>query len=74
MPVIFNPHDSSIQIKFNTGTDREGKPVIKTKTIGSIKPSAADQDVMEVAQGLASLQQYALASVIRVNEGELLNS
>jgi len=27
-----------------------------------------------VAQALAGLQQYTLAAVVRVNEGELLNS
>lgn len=74
MPVILNPFDSSIQLKFNVGVDDEGNPILKTKTLSGIKNSASDQDLMDVAQALAGLQQYTLAAVVRVNEGELLNS
>jgi len=74
MPVILNPFDSSIQLKFNVGVDDEGNPILKTKTLSGIKNSVSDQDLMDVAQALAGLQQYTLAAVVRVNEGELLNS
>jgi hypothetical protein len=73
MPVSANLLDSRVQIKFNTGTDENGNPIIRTKTLSSVKSSAANQDVMDVVQGLTTLQQHPISTIIRINEEELRN-
>ncbi|MGE4283170.1 MAG: DUF1659 domain-containing protein [Clostridia bacterium] len=74
MPVLSNPLDSRVQIKLNTGTDEDGKAIIKTKTINDIKSSAADQDVMDIVQGLSALQQHSVSGIIRIDEEELVDA
>ena len=73
MPVVSNPINTRLQLVFNIGTDEEGKPINKTKTLSNVKPDATDQDLLEVAQAISGLQKYALSSVIRINQGELVN-
>ncbi|MDK2800159.1 MAG: hypothetical protein PWP27_2363 [Clostridiales bacterium] len=71
MPVVANPLESRLQLKLTVGTDENGKPIIKTKTLSNVKPSATNQDTMDVAQALSTLQIHTVADVIRVNEEAL---
>jgi len=73
MPVIVNPIDSKVRIRFITGVDTEGNDVYKTKTYSNIKGNASDEDVNEIVKDIVGLQRYAKAAVIRVDERELLD-
>ncbi|MBZ4646972.1 MAG: hypothetical protein PWR27_980 [Petroclostridium sp.] len=74
MPVLANPLDSRLQLKLRVGTDENGKAIIRTKSLNSIKPSATNQDVMDVAQAISALQQHPVSSIVRINEEELMNA
>lgn len=74
MSTSSNAMDSRVQIKFNTGVDETGKPVYKIKSLGGIKSSASDEDVMTVAQALAEIQEYTVAAIFRIDQAELVNA
>lgn len=71
MPVVVNPKDSKMRIRFNTGVDTDGKEILKTKTFSRIKSEAQDEDVIAVANELIGLQEYSAANIVRVDEREL---
>ena len=54
-------------IKLQVVTDvRNGKAVIGTATFAGINKSISDEDFMELANGMASLQQYNLQKIKRL--------
>jgi hypothetical protein len=71
MAVIVTPVDSSLQIIVQTGVDENNKPVYRTRSYARVKPSAADQDLMDVAKALAGLQIHPVSAIRRVMETEL---
>lgn len=73
MSLVKNSLETRVQIKFNTGIDETGKPVYRVKSLNSVKASATDEDVMAIAQALATLQQYSVVSITRVDQNELAN-
>jgi hypothetical protein len=74
MPVVVVPYDSVLQLRLVTGTNPEsGNPIIKTKSFNKVKESATEQDVFDVANQLASLQNYSLDE-IRLNQSAQLTS
>jgi hypothetical protein len=74
MAVNSNPGEGILQIKFQTGLDDDGKPVIRTKSFTGVKPTATDEDVYTVAQRLIGLQKHTVVSVNRINPVELTES
>jgi len=74
MTVITNAKESKLQLKFSMGLDSNGKEIIKTKTLTGIKTQATDQDVMDVATALVSLQSNPVADIVRVDADELVNA
>lgn len=74
MPVVVVPYDSVLQLRLVTGTNPEsGNPIIKTKSFNKVKESATEQDVFDVANQLASLQNYSLDE-IRLSQSAQLTS
>ncbi|MHB1128294.1 MAG: DUF1659 domain-containing protein [Bacillota bacterium] len=71
MAVVVTPVGSTLRLQVQTGTDPQGGPVLANRTFNRLKPTAADQDVMDIAQILADLQDYPLHAVQRVNELDL---
>ena len=71
MATISTPNASSIKVKFDQGTNLNGKRVIKTKTYSSIKSTATNEDIMAVVNALAGLQQHTLSSTNRIDNSSL---
>lgn len=71
MAVVVTPSDSRLQIKFQTGVDENGNPVVKTKTLNGVKSAADNQDLYNAAQSLAGLQAHNLVAIRRIDEAEL---
>jgi hypothetical protein len=72
MPVVVIPYDSRIQLNLVTGVDPEtSAPIIKRTYFSNVKDSAADQDVFDVANQLASLQNDSLDGIERTNSMQL---
>ena len=71
MAVVQVKEPSSVKIKLNTGTDLNSQVVYRTKTLGSIKPTATDDDIAAVVNGLVALQAHTLEKITRVDNAEL---
>lgn len=71
MAVVQVKEPSSVKIKLNTGTDLNSQVVYRTKTLSSIKPTATDDDIAAVVNGLVALQAHTLEKITRVDNAEL---
>jgi len=70
--VITVPRDSSLQFRLVVGTNPEtGAPIIQSKSFGSIKAAALDQDVYDTANALVDLQKYAVDEIRLDKESQL---
>lgn len=66
------PAGAVLRLVLQTGTDAGGNPVYRNKNLAGVKPEALDQDLYDVAQALAGLQEYPLNSVVRVDSARLV--
>lgn len=71
MAVINIPSPSRLQIRLLLGIE-EGKEIFRLRTFGNVKPAATDEDLMDVAQALGSLQIYDVDAVRRVDQADLV--
>ena len=70
--VITVPRDSSLQLRLVVGTNPEtGAPIIQSKSFGSIKATALDQDVYDAATALVGLQKYTIDEIRLGKESQL---
>ena len=60
-----------MRLQLQTGVDGNGDPVFRNKSLTNVKPEALDQDVFDVAQTLAGLQESILADVLRIDSARL---
>lgn len=74
MPVSSVPQNSKALLMVQTGTDTDGKPVVKTRTYNNIKAAATDENVYSVMSGIASLQEFPIAGLKRVDSEELVET
>jgi len=65
------PSGTTLKMQFQTRLDGDGDPVYRTKSLSSVKTTAADQDIYDVAQALVALQEYTLVTVLRVDSALL---
>lgn len=64
---------SNIAIKLQRGVSATGSPVYVTRNY-PCKPSAADQDIFDVAVALSGLQSQPVSSVQRIDTADILNA
>jgi len=70
--VITVPRDSSLQFRLVVGTNPDtGAPIVQSKTFGSIKAVALEQDVYDAATALAGLQKYTVDEIRLGKESQL---
>ncbi|MDI6814204.1 MAG: DUF1659 domain-containing protein [Desulfitobacteriaceae bacterium] len=74
MPVNRVPGGTVLQLELQTGVDAQGNPVYRNKNLRYVKPDAVDQDVFDVAQALAGLQEYTLSKVSRIDANQLVQA
>ena len=65
---------SKMVLRVQSGLDGAGKAVYKNVSLSGLNPAAADADVFDAATALSGLQQYTVASVLRVDQGHLTNA
>lgn len=65
------PGGMALRMQFQTGVDDDGDPIYRTKSLNDVKADALDQDIFDVAQTLAGLQEYPLLAVQRVDSAVL---
>lgn len=71
MAVIATKNLSSLKLYFDKGLDANSKRMTGTKTFGFVDPLATDQDILDVANAIANLQQYDLYNVVRIDNTTL---
>lgn len=72
MAVIKVPQSSTIAVKLQKGVTTSGSPAYVTRNY-TCKPSATDQDMLDVARALMGLQSYPVADIARVDNAHLLS-
>lgn len=66
------PGGTVLRLELQTGVDAQGNPIYRNKNLSSIRPDAADQDLFDVAQALAGLQEYTLSKISRIDASQLV--
>ena len=70
--VITVPRDSALQFRLVVGTNPDtGAPIVNSKTFGSIKSAALEQDVYDTATALVDLQKYTVDEIRLEKESQL---
>lgn len=64
---------SSMQIKFKTGTDSNGKNVYKNQKLSKVKVAAADSDVLSVGGAVSLLLPYSEYEISRIDNSVIIN-
>ena len=60
-------------IEYKVGADAKGSDIIKGQRFAKVKVSAADGDILEVGNAIASLLMYPLQKVIRQDQNAVMN-
>lgn len=74
MPVTRVPANSTLRLELIAGTDANGNPVIRSKNFSGVKSTAADQDLFDVAEALAGLQEHPLSGIERIDNTGLIQA
>ncbi|MDD4680679.1 MAG: DUF1659 domain-containing protein [Clostridia bacterium] len=67
------PYSTRVQIQFDLGTDENEKKLTASKSLSNIKTNSSDQDIYDVAIGLADLQTYPVNFVRKVSQADLVD-
>lgn len=65
--------NSTLIVKYQTGTTPVGGPVIKQKSLNDVKADATGQNVYDVAVALFSLVQHPVTNVLLKKNLELVD-
>lgn len=57
MAVVATANQSSVKVKYDYGPNLDGDRVYKTKTLGSIKNTASNDDIMAVVNAISGLMK-----------------
>lgn len=63
--------ECEIIIKVETGTTSTGKASYSSRSFGYIDPSLSEDDILDIGQKIAGLQEYNLGSVNRQDTAEI---
>lgn len=62
---------SSLKLQFDKGLGTDGKALTGSKTFSNLKSDANADDVLEVANSIASLQKHDLYDVLKLDSTSL---
>jgi len=74
MAVSRAPQNSQMIITIQNGVNASGQAVYQKRTYKSVKSSAIDTDVYDIAQAMANLQKHPVTGISRLDEGNLVNA
>lgn len=72
MAVSKVPANSVLRLQLRVGVDANGSPVYRNRSLNNVKPAATDQDLFDVANALAALQEYPLNGISRIDGAQLV--
>ena len=64
-------HHSSLTLQFDVGLNEKGRTKMKTKTYSAVKYAATDEDLYEVSEAIAGLQEHDLFAIFKHDKAEL---
>ncbi|WP_407314232.1 DUF1659 domain-containing protein [Desulfosporosinus sp. SB140] len=73
MAVSTTSLNSTLIVKYQTGTTPTGDPELKQRSLNYLKADTTDQDVYDVAAALFSLGQHPVTNVLLRKNFELLD-
>jgi len=74
MALESRPLNARVQIRFDLGTDEDGKKLTAAKSLSNIKADAPDQDIYDVVSALTALQGYPVVGIRKVEQSDLVNA
>lgn len=74
MAITKIPQATRLVLKVQTGTNGAGNPVYRQRAYRNVKTDALDSDIHAVGQAMAALQKYPVESILRMDDGELINA
>ena len=69
--VVESKNPSSLKVKFDCGLNDNGKTIVKSRTYSNLKHNASSNDVYDVSNALASLQQHSLLEITKLDNTTL---
>jgi Protein of unknown function (DUF1659) len=63
--------DSNLSLVYDMGIDSKGNPILKRKSYSNVKTSATPDQLLQVAQAIASLQTETLTLAERSDKHQL---
>ena len=73
MAVVSTKVVSVLKLTMKTGIDINGNNVFVTKSLGSLRVTAADEDVFSVGQAISKIKTYPLVGIDRQDQYSLIN-
>lgn len=74
MAVIKVPTGATLRLVLQTGVDGGGNAILRNKSFSNVKTAAPDQNIFDVAQALANLQQFTLNGISRVDTADIISA
>jgi hypothetical protein len=68
------PAGTILRLKLQVGVDEQGNPVYRNRNLRYVNFEAVEQDLFDVAQSLAGMQEYTLAAVQREDNANLVQA
>lgn len=74
MAIVRQAQTARLQLRVEVGVDELGRPILRSRSFNRLKSTATDDQVHTIAAALASLQEYPLNTVRRIDEAELVDN
>ena len=62
---------TTLRLSLVKGVDDKDQPILTNKNFSNVAPDLSDEDARTIGNGLASLQDYELDAVYRIDTGLL---
>ncbi|HBH13358.1 MAG: Uncharacterized protein XD91_1695 [Clostridiales bacterium 38_11] len=73
MAIVATELDGRVTLVLNKGTDGDGNTLTGNKSYSKVKPTASNDDVYGVVNGIASLQAFPVVTVRKTEEFDLVD-
>jgi hypothetical protein len=71
MAVVSEALAAKLKLSLDFGVDEDGKVIKRSKTFSHVKSDATDENILDTAKIIVSLQEHDLRSVVRMDEALL---
>ncbi|GAA0735269.1 DUF1659 domain-containing protein [Clostridium oceanicum] len=72
MAVAAHKNDSDIVLTLDAGLDKDGKAILRRKTISKINVNAKDEDLFTIATEVEKVLMYEVREINRVDKSALV--